>query len=269
MVESSAVPFQAGNRLRLNNVFGSARINLSAATSDHLDLRSARLGSNKSSAAGDSIGRARIYDYKLQNAGYTGNDSVFEIFLFDIQTDTQLTINQAHTISLPAVIEGRNSGAKGFLRSAVSSSTTINLNQVSGSFLKDEQIIINGELDGRVVTDVTDFDLSDVKSVRSTAAGRTFAADVLLETKKDFTGRSFTVAGASGSASVVTSGTPGWVSSFKVGDVIAYKRASQTDVTFNVVSAVSPVSNNITVVAAPNTVSGVCHKALPLSLIHI
>ena len=261
LVESSAVPFQAGNRLRLNNVLSSARLNLSAATSDFLDLRSARLGSNKSTAAGDSIGRARVYDYKLQNAGYTGNASVFEVFLFDIQTDTKLTINQAHTIALPAVIEGRNSGARGFLRAAVSSGTVITLSQVSGKFLQDEQIIINGELNGRVISSISDFDLSDVKSVRSDAAGRTFAADVVLETKKDLTGRSFSIT----SGGVVTSGTPGWVSNFKIGDVIAYKRGGQTDVTFNVVSAVSAVNNNVTVVAAPNTVSGVCHKALPSS----
>ncbi len=269
LVESSAVPFQAGNRLRLNNVLSSARINLSAATSDYLDLRSARLGATKSTAAGSSIGRARVYDYKLQNAGYTGNSSVFEIFLFDIQTDTQITINQAHTIPLPAVIEGRNSGARGFLRSALSSNTVLQLNQVSGSFLQDEQIIINGELNGRVITSVTDYDLSDVKSVRSTAGGRTFSADVVLETKKDFTGRSFTIAGASGGTSIVTSGTPGWVSSFKVGDVVAYKRASQTDVTFNVVSVISPTNNNITITAAPNTISGICHKALPTAAVTV
>ena len=261
LVESSAVPFQAGNKLRLNNVLSSARINLSAATSDFLDLRSERLGSTKSTAAGESIGRARVYDYKLQNSGYTGDASVFEIFLFDVQTDTQLTINQAHTIALPAVIEGRNSGARGFLRSAVSNSTTVQLNQVSGSFLQDEQILINGELNGRVITSISDFDLSDVKSVRSTAAGRTFAADVLLETKKDFTGRTFSIT----SGGVTTSGTPGWVSNFKVGDVVAYKRGGQTDVTFNVVSAVSPVNNNVTLVAAPATITGICHKALPSS----
>ena len=52
---------------------------------------------------------------------------------------------------------------------------------------------------------------------------------------------------------------------FKVGDVIAYKRGGVTDVTFNVVSAVSPSTNNVTVVAAPNTISGICHKALPRS----
>ena len=260
LVESSAVPFEAGNKLRVNNVLNGAQIKLSAATSDFVSLQKERLGSTKSSA-GTEIGRARVYDYKLQNAGYTGNASVFELFLFDIQTDTQLTINTAHTIALPAVIEGVSSGARGFLKTAVSSGTTVVLNQVAGKFIKDEQIIINGDRNGRVITDITEFDLSDIKSVRSTAASRTFAADVVLETKKDLVGRSFSIT----SGGVITSGTPGWVKNFKIGDVIAYKRGGITDVTFNVVSAVSPTNNNVTVVAAPNTVSGVCHKALPSS----
>ncbi len=260
LVESTAVPFEAGNKLRVNNVLNAAQIKLSAATSDYVSLQKERLGSTKSSA-GTEIGRARVYDYKLQNAAYTGDVSVFDLFLFDIQTDTSLTINQAHTIALPAVIEGSSSGARGFLKSAVSNSTTVVLNQVAGKFLKDEQIIINGEKDGRIITDITEFDLSDIKSVRSTAASRTFAADVVLETKKDLTGRSFSIT----SGGVVTSGTPGWVKNFKIGDVIAYKRGGVTDITFNVVSAVSPTNNNVTVVAAPNTISGICHKALPSS----
>ena len=209
--------------------------------------------------------------YKRQ-AGYTGDASVFELYLFDIQTDTKLTINQAATIALPAVIEGARTGARGYLRSAVNS-TTVTLHQVSGQFMKDEQIKVNGTLDGRVITEVTEFSINDVKSVRSTAASRTFAADIVLESKKDLTGRSFSIT----SGGVVTSGTTGWVKNFKVGDVISYKRSTQTDITFNVVSAISPTNNNITVVAAPHTISGICHKALPsstttvsdLSLIHI
>mgnify|MGYP001187130245 CR=1 FL=1 len=261
LVESSAIPFEAGNKIRVNHVLNAAQIKLNAATSDFIDLRSARLASNQSTAAGDSIGRARVYDYKLQNAGYTGDTSVFELYLFDIQTDTKLTINQAHTIALPAVIEGARTGARGYLRSAVSNSTTVTLHQVSGQFVKDEQIKINGTLDGRVITEVTEFSINDVKSVRSTAASRTFAADIVLESKKDLTGRSFSIT----SGGVVTSGTTGWVKNFKVGDVISYKRGGQTDVTFNVVSAISPTNNNITVVAAPHTISGICHKALPSS----
>ena len=264
LVESSAVPFEAGNKLRLNNVLNGAQIKLSAINSDYVSLQKERLGSTRSSALTE-IGRARIYDFKLQNAGYTGDVSVFELMLLDIQTDVSLTINQSHTIALPAVIEGASSGARGFLKSGVSGSTTVVLNQVAGKFLTNEQLIINGERNGRIITGITEFDLSDVKSVRSTAASRTFAADVVLETKKDLTGRSFSIT----SGGVVTSGTAGWTKNFKVGDVISYKRGGVTDVTFNVVSAVSATNNNVTVVAAPNTVSGVCHKALPSSTITV
>ncbi len=260
LVESSAVPFEAGNKLRLNNTLNAAQIKLSAANSDYISLQKERLASNKATAQTE-IGRARVYDYKLQNAGYVDNTSVFEIFLFDIQTDTTLTVNQAHTIALPAAIEGKRSGAKGFLKTAVSNSTSVVLNQVSGKFVTGEQIIINGDLNGRVINAISEFDLSDVKSIRSTAASRTFSADVVLETKRDFTGRSFSIT----SGGVITSGTTGWVKNFKIGDVIAYKRGGQTDITYNVVSAVSPPNNNITVVAAPNTISGICHKSLPSS----
>ena len=264
LVESSAVPFEAGNKLRINNVLNGAQIKLSAINSDYVSLQKERLGSTRSSALTE-IGRARIYDFKLQNAGYTGDVSVFELMLFDIQTDVSLTINQSHTIALPAVIEGASSGARGFLKSGVSGSTTVVLNQVAGKFLTNEQLIINGERNGRIITAITEFDLSDVKSVRSTAASRTFAADVILETKKDLTGRSFSIT----SGGVVTSGTAGWTKNFKVGDVISYKLGGITDVTFNVVSAVSATNNNVTVVAAPNTVSGVCHKALPGSTVTV
>ena len=264
LVESSAVPFEAGNKLRLNNVLNGAQIKISAVNSDYVSLQKERLGSTRTSALTE-IGRARIYDFKLQNAGYTGDVSVFELMLFDIQTDVSLTINQSHTISLPAVVEGASSGARGFLKSGVSSSTTVVLNQVAGKFLTNEQLIINGERNSRIITAVTEFDLSDVKSVRSTAASRTFAADVVLETKKDLTGRSFSIT----SGGVVTSGTAGWTKNFKIGDVISYKRGGVTDVTFNVVSAVSATNNNVTVVAAPNTVSGVCHKALPSSTVTV
>ena len=84
--------------------------------------------------------------------------------------------------------------------------------------MKDEQIKINGTLDGRVITAVTEYSINDVKSVRSTAASRTFAADVVLETKKDLTGRTFSIT----SGGTVTSGTTGWVKNFKIGDVVAY-----------------------------------------------
>ena len=260
LVKSSAIPFEAGNKLRVNNTLNGAQIKLNAANADFVDLRDTRLGATKSTAAGNSIGRARVYDYKTTNANYSGNDTQFDLYLFDIQTDTTLTINTATTLAVPGLIEGARSGAKGYLRSAVSSSTSLILTQTSGQFVVDEPIIINGIQDGKVITDITERDLTDVKSVRSTGGSRTFAADVVLEPKVNFGGRSFTIT----SGGVVTSGSGvGWVKSFKVGDIISYKLAGVTDNTFNQVSAINLTNKTVTVIAAPNDVSGVCDKDLP------
>ena len=260
-ITSNAIPFQAGNKLSVNNTLNGAQIKLNATNSDFIDLRDTRLGATKSTAAGNSIGRARVYDYKTTNANYTGNETQFDLFLWDIQTDTTVTISTTTTLSVPALIEGSRSGARGYLKSAVSNSADLVVTQTSGQFIIDEPIIINGIQDGKVVRSISEKDLADVKSVRSTGGSRTFAADVVLEPKQDFGGRSFTIT----TGGVITSGSVGWVKNFKVGDIISYKLAGVTDNTFNQVSAVNLTNRTVTVVAAPNDVSGICSKDLPSS----
>ena len=49
-----------------------------------------------------------------------------------------------------------------------------------GTFLKDEAILINGVSNGRVITKVTDFNINDVKSLRSAVGVSTFEADMVL-----------------------------------------------------------------------------------------
>ena len=120
-IKSRAIPFQAGNKIRVNNVLSAAQVKID--TTDFIELRNQRLGTTKSNAVGDVIGRARVYDYRLQNAAYEDNSSVFELFLFDIITDTKLTINQAITQGVPALIEGQRSGARGMLKSTASNTT--------------------------------------------------------------------------------------------------------------------------------------------------
>jgi len=257
-VESAAIPFESGNKLRVNNVFNGAQIKIN--TTDTINLQDQRLGSNKANDAGNVIGRARVYDYKLQNAAYSGDTSVFELSLFDIQTNTNLTLNQAHSIALPAVIEGARSGARGYLLSAVTSSTSVTLSQTSGQFLVDEAIIVNDVQDGRVITAVTEFDLKDVKSVKSTAGSRTFSADVVLEPSKNFAGQGFNIT----SGGTVTSGSTGWTKNFKVGDIIAYNLSGISDTVFNRVTVVNPTAKSLTVVAVED-VTGVCDGGLPSS----
>jgi hypothetical protein len=81
LVESSTIPFQAGNLIRLNNVYGGASVGI--ATTGYVDLRSDRLSTDRDEPAGQSIGRARVYDFKLSAGGYSNVASSFDLFLLD------------------------------------------------------------------------------------------------------------------------------------------------------------------------------------------
>ena len=83
-------------------MYGGASVGI--ATTGYLDLRSDRLGTDRDEPAGQSIGRARVYDFKLSAAGYQNASSSFDLFLWDIETDTEITLNNTLSISPPALI---------------------------------------------------------------------------------------------------------------------------------------------------------------------
>ena len=236
-IETRAIPFVAGNRLRVNNVLSGAQIKMD--TTDTIELRDARLESTKSNSVGNVIGRARVYDYKLQNSGYSNNSSVYELFMYDIVTDTSITINNAISQNAPALIEGSRSGARGMLKTDVSNSSTLTLSETSGKFVNGEQIIINGVTQGLIITATTEYDISDVKSVRGTGGGRTFTADVLLETKTDYGARGFSISAPSGGVSTLSSSGTGWAKFLKVGDIIEYTQSGVNLPCYHKVTAIA------------------------------
>jgi hypothetical protein len=263
-VEGAGIPFQAGNLLRVNNVYGGASVGL--ATTGFIDLRSNRLGSNKAAAAGQSIGRARVYDYKSTNTAYSNSSSQFDLYLFDIQTDTEITLNQSLSISAPALIEGKNSGARGYLRSV--SGNILTLHQTSGNFIADEAILFNGIENGRVITKVLEFDITDIKSVRSEVGVTTFSADAVLEPKINFGGQPFSFTASSGGVSTVTSSTSGWTVGVKTGDIISYARADVSGPVYNRVKTITPTAQSMTIESVTN-VTNVATGTLPSSAINV
>jgi len=263
-VLGAGIPFQAGNLLRVNNVYGGASVGL--ATTGYVDLRSHRLGSNKASVAGQSVGRARVYDYKCTNTEYVNNASQFDLYLYDVQTDTEITLNQALSVSAPALIEGKNSGAKGYLRSI--SGSILTLHQTSGNFIIDEAILVNGIENGRIITKVLEFDITDVKSVRSEVGVTTFSADTVLEPKINFGAKPFTITPGSGGISTVTSSTSGWTIGIKTGDVVSYARTDTQGTIYNRVKTIALTGQSITVEAV-TTVSNVATGSLPVSPVNV
>ena len=190
---SQKVNFSLGSLFKLNNVHGTPNLGLNQSVADStVTFRSERKGSgNDPAEAGTEIGRARIYTFENTDASYTGPTTKFDLYLFDIQLYTTLTIAATSTDDLPigSFIEGLSSGASGFTNADAAGSGTIKLDQVSGTFIRGEKLRINGSIelpDGtrRSVGEVTRFGLEDVLSVHqndSQGTGIDFSGDLVLK----------------------------------------------------------------------------------------
>jgi hypothetical protein len=263
--ENASIPFNVGRQILLNNVRSSIGVGLTSQVSLYSD-RTSTVGVS----SGTKIGVARLYDLKLKNAAYSNASTQFESSLYDIQTYTVLTINTALTQTAPAYIEGKNSGAKGYLVSNASS-TTLTLYQVSGSFIANEQIKINGLDVSRSIASVKDYSLSDVHQIvanESVSGVGTFTADPILSKALSVAepGTQFTITSGGGGISTVTTSNQNFYVGINVGDIVSYTKQGESVPTYNKVSVVSGSSKSLTIVAT-TSVSGICSGALPSSTI--
>jgi len=257
-ISSSSFVFDGVSNLKINNVYGSPLVGFG--TTAVVSLRSERIGSTASSAAGIEIGNARVYDYKLEASSYSNDASKYDLYLYDLQTFTTVTVSSNLTQSTPAYIEGVRSGAKGFLKNNVTSSQSLTLTSTNGQFMVDEPIKINGILDTRVVTSVREYGLNDVKSIHQTVGINTFNADSLLSDRFLLAppGTNFTI-GASG---VTTAPGNRFGVGINTGDIVTYNRNGFSDPTFNRVGNISADGSTITLVSLGASVSGVCDGGL-------
>ena len=102
------VPFEMGNLLRVNNVSGAPK------QREVIYLQSRRKDST-TVAAGSTIGSARVYNFNVTDSAYSGASTNWDLYLFDVQTYTSITLNQSvSSTELPATsyIKGKSSGAK-------------------------------------------------------------------------------------------------------------------------------------------------------------
>jgi len=266
--ENASIPFNVGRQILLNNVRSSIGVGLTTQVSLYSD-RTSTVGVS----SGTKIGVARLYDLKLKNAAYSNASTQFESSLYDIQTYTVLTINTALTQTAPAYIEGKNSGAKGYLISNASASTTLTLYQVSGSFITNEQIKINGLDVSRTIASAKDYSLSDVHQIvanESVSGVGTFTADPILSKTLSVAepGTQFTITSGGSGISTVTTSNQNFYVGINVGDIVSYTKQGESVPTYNKVSVVSGSSKSLTIVAT-TSVSGVCSGALPSSTITV
>ena len=267
---NQAVIYNTGVTIRVNGVSGSPQIGVG--NTYIVSLRDRRVGSTRSSSAGSEIGLARIYDFALESGSYdaqNGNVNQWDLSLFDVQFQTNITLNESTTLSVPTFVKGKYSGATAFLRSDVSNSTSISVYEKNGDFLVNEPFIFNGIEDSRVAIAVTSFGMSDVKSVYggpdisvgpgATGVGQTFNADPIQKVVVEIGPAKIAGRDRTTGLSSVTSTNPNFPGILKINSLVKFTNtagAASTTTTARVVSVGSSSINIIGVTTLPGTADG-------------
>ena len=192
-LENQSLNYNTGPTLKLNRVYGTPQIGIG--NTYVLSLRDSRVGSSnlnsprrvglvQTISPGKEIGVARVYDFALESGSYNAtnpNLNQWDISLYDIQTVTEITLNEPITLATPQFIKGKNSGATAFLKDSVTNGKTLTVYQKTGDFIKNESFYFNGIDNTRVAVDIKNYGISDIKSVYGTSliTGNIFSADVV------------------------------------------------------------------------------------------
>ena len=268
-LENQAINYNTGPTLILNRVYGSPVIGIG--NTYVLSLRNERVGIASTTAPGKEIGLSRIYDFRLESGSYNASNSNINqwyISLYDIQTITEISLNEPITLSVPTFIKGNNSGATAFLKESVSNSTLLTVYEKTGEFITNESFTIDGIVNGRVATAITSYGISDIKSVYGVVgSGSTFTADVLQSTSF-FVGIATISSFSSGSGiSTVTSPNilfPG--NSVKKDNLISYSDASLSNPVF---AKVVSVGTTTITISGVTTVTGIAQGKLPTTTLSV
>ena len=263
---NTSVTINLGNQLELNNVYSTT--NVGFGTTSQVRLFSDRT-TTPGTSSGIQVGVARVYDLKLKTSAYENSGSVFETVLYDIQTYTYLNLNTTITLSTPAYIEGKNSGATGFLAKNASNTNELVLYQTTGTFSLQEAIIINGVENTRVVNKVRDYSISDVHQIAGTGlTGNIFTADPILSQNVLLAPvtSGFTISATSAGISTITTSNINFGVGIQTGDIISYTKPGEILPTYNKVKVVNTSSRSIVIEAAAN-VTNVCSGTLPATQI--
>jgi hypothetical protein len=266
-IENALVPFEMGNLLKVNNVSGTPILNNNN-NGNVIQLYNRRKNST-TSGTGTLIGKGRVYSFNLSDALYSGVTTEWDLYLYDIQTYTVLTVNEnlnSNQCPESSYIRGVSSGSSGYVVTAPNS-TTLTLTQTSGSFIAGEQILINeSTLISRSIQTIREYNVNDIKSVYqdSTAIDSKFKQDFVADTVlyKNIP-NNFSITDRLTITSGGTVTCPG--KSFlgiKNDSIIRYQISGLSSETYNRVVSVSNDGFSMTVTTVPS-VSGICDGNLP------
>ena len=273
------IPFAMGSLMRVNNVHGVPYINIGNSASgaqtteaNTIGLYSRRMGASTRNAdtdLGTKIGAARVYSYAVRDAAYSGASTEFDLYMFDIQTYTNVTTGR--TFSATEVPEGSyargvSSGATGYVSEI--NGAVYSLSQTSGRFQTGEQIIFNGQIEYQAgISLVREFSVEDIKSVYQdsssigTGIQADFMADAVLypRTPANFAKTdSLTITG--GNAGKVGGRFFTAINGFREDAIIIYQ-AGNNDPQYNRITSVTG-ETQLNLAAVPANITGVCDASV-------
>jgi hypothetical protein len=271
LLENQELVYYTGSTLTLNRVYGTPTIGIG--TNYTLSLRDSRVSGSQLAAPGKEIGLARVYDFALESGSYTTtnpNLNEWDISLFDVQSYTELTLNQSLDsdiqYNVPCQIIGKSSGATGFLRYDSRNSGIVTAYDIRGTFATGERLIFNGIENTRVSTAVTSYSLNDVKAVYGTVgAAYTFTADVKQYPSTQINQVNITAFDPSTGLSTVTRTTNTFIGSVKVGNLVAFTTPGISTTNY---ARVTTVGSKTLTITGVTTVTGICEGRLPSSAIN-
>ena len=274
-IAETRVPFQMGSLLKVHNVTGVPYISIGTQagqnTSDNVIELFDRIRNTATNNAGTGrkIGEARIYWYGVSDAAYEGATTNWDLYLFDVQTYTDVyvssNISNNNVIPLGSYVRGLSSGATGYIDSK-RSPLCMSLTQTSGVFQRGEQVIVN-EIEEYTfgVTAVEEFTVEDIKSVYQDSTGldsniqRDFIADTILYEKglPDFSKNDKLIVSGSNTGRVPGRFFAG-VTGIKTGAILKYQNASGSDPNFNVITGINATGNELDLAqGSNNSITGI------------
>ena len=277
-LEDQGINYNTGATLKLNNAYGSPQIGIG--NTYVLSLRDERVGTAATLPAGKEIGLARVYDFDLESGSYdrsNQNINEWDITLYDIQTVTELTLNEPITLTVPSHIKGKFSGASAFIKSPVAAGVAVTVYDVKGDFIKNENFIIDGVENTRVAIAVTNYGISDIRSVfgntngpdmNTVGAAQTFSADTIQTPIISVGVATITAFNTTAAVSISTirSTSPNFPGQIKTGNLVRYSGNNSSDPVLGSVVSVGASHVNI---AGVTTVTGVASGQLPSSLLQV
>ena len=269
-LKQQSLTYNTGSTLSLNRVYGSAQIGVG--NTYVVSLRDTRVGANGYDVPGKEIGMARVYDFRLESGSYNasnGNLNEWDLSLFDVQTTSEITVNEPTTLSIPTFVKGAQTGATAFLKDAVTAGVALTVYERQGEFNANEPLIFNGDANGRIAIAITNHSVSDVKSLYATDNGlvgiNTFSADIIPTLKAPIGIASVT--SVSANISTVTSTNKLFPGVIEVGNLIQFSNLANSD--DPTLAKVVTVGSGLITIQGVETVPGICNGVLPSTNINV